>query len=55
MPDVMLCILSLILGHGGHLDHALQWFGGGQKGKAVRELCPTGCGKYVTYENIVFG
>jgi Zinc-ribbon, C4HC2 type len=31
-------------GHGGHLEHALQWFGGGQGGKAVREMCPTGCG-----------
>ena len=30
-------------GHGGHLEHALQWFGGLQ-GKAVRETCPTGCG-----------
>lgn len=30
-------------GHGGHLDHALQWFGG-QSGKGVREMCPTGCG-----------
>jgi len=25
-------------GHGGHLEHALKWFGSGQ------ELCPTGCG-----------
>jgi hypothetical protein len=31
------------LGHGGHLDHALQWFGG-LNGKSVREVCPTGCG-----------
>mmetsp|Transcript_19354 Transcript_19354/g.27361 ORF Transcript_19354/g.27361 Transcript_19354/m.27361 type:complete len:142 (-) Transcript_19354:437-862(-) len=30
-------------GHGGHLDHALQWFGG-MSGKGVREVCPTGCG-----------
>mmetsp|Transcript_11191 Transcript_11191/g.21323 ORF Transcript_11191/g.21323 Transcript_11191/m.21323 type:complete len:97 (+) Transcript_11191:1229-1519(+) len=30
-------------GHGGHLEHALSWFGG-LSGKAVRELCPTGCG-----------
>lgn len=30
-------------GHGGHLDHALQWFGG-LNGKSVREVCPTGCG-----------
>lgn len=30
-------------GHGGHLDHALAWFGG-RDGKPVRELCPTGCG-----------
>jgi hypothetical protein len=30
-------------GHGGHLDHALQWFGG-LSGKPVREVCPTGCG-----------
>jgi hypothetical protein len=29
-------------GHGGHLDHALQWFSG-LDGK-VREVCPTGCG-----------
>lgn len=31
------------LGHGGHLEHALQWFGG-PSGKTVREVCPTGCG-----------
>ena len=31
-------------GHGGHLEHALEWFGGTQ-GRPVRELCPTGCGK----------
>ena len=30
-------------GHGGHLEHALQWFGG-LSGKAVRDQCPTGCG-----------
>ena len=30
-------------GHGGHLEHALQWFGG-LNGKAVRSVCPTGCG-----------
>jgi hypothetical protein len=30
-------------GHGGHLDHALQWFGG-SSGNSVREVCPTGCG-----------
>lgn len=30
-------------GHGGHLDHALQWFGG-PDGRSVREMCPTGCG-----------
>jgi len=30
-------------GHGGHLDHALEWFGG-MSGNPVREVCPTGCG-----------
>lgn len=30
-------------GHGGHLQHALQWFGG-LTGKQVRTACPTGCG-----------
>lgn len=30
-------------GHGGHLDHALEWFGG-LDGNPVREMCPTGCG-----------
>ena len=30
-------------GHGGHLEHALQWFGG-LNDKAVRTVCPTGCG-----------
>lgn len=30
-------------GHGGHLEHALQWFGG-LNGKGVRTVCPTGCG-----------
>jgi hypothetical protein len=37
---VQLCVA---IGHGGHLDHALQWFGG-LSGNAVREVCPTGCG-----------
>ena len=31
------------LGHGGHLECALQWFGG-LSGRPVREVCPTGCG-----------
>ena len=30
-------------GHGGHLEHALEWFGG-NNGDKLRELCPTGCG-----------
>jgi hypothetical protein len=30
-------------GHGGHLEHALLWFGGADE-KPVREVCPTGCG-----------
>jgi len=30
-------------GHGGHLEHALEWFGGNNADK-IRELCPTGCG-----------
>jgi len=30
-------------GHGGHLEHALTWFGG-LGGSAMRETCPTGCG-----------
>eukprot|EP00934_Nitzschia_sp_Nitz4_P001856 Nitzschia sp. Nitz4//scaffold43_size134323//5968//9728//NITZ4_003276-RA/size134323-augustus-gene-0.212-mRNA-1//1//CDS//3329551879//1856//frame0 len=30
-------------GHGGHLEHALEWFGGINGGTA-RESCPTGCG-----------
>ena len=30
-------------GHGGHLEHALQWFGG-LNSKAIRTVCPTGCG-----------
>jgi hypothetical protein len=30
-------------GHGGHLEHALEWFGG-SNGNPVREMCPTGCG-----------
>ena len=34
---------NLFVGHGGHLDHALEWFGG-QGGTPVREVCPTGCG-----------
>jgi hypothetical protein len=36
-------LASTILGHGGHMEHALQWFGG-LSGKPVREMCPTGCG-----------
>ena len=30
-------------GHGGHLNHALEWFGGA-KGQPPQEVCPTGCG-----------
>ena len=30
-------------GHGGHMSHAIQWFGG-PDGKAIRTVCPTGCG-----------
>mmetsp|Transcript_62676 Transcript_62676/g.70081 ORF Transcript_62676/g.70081 Transcript_62676/m.70081 type:complete len:1140 (+) Transcript_62676:51-3470(+) len=30
-------------GHGGHMEHALQWFGG-SNGKPIRTVCPTGCG-----------
>jgi hypothetical protein len=37
------------LGHGGHLDHALEWFGG-VGGYPVREVCPTGCGTYLFKE-----
>lgn len=29
-------------GHGGHLEHALDWFGGTDN--PLREMCPTGCG-----------
>mmetsp|Transcript_11572 Transcript_11572/g.14462 ORF Transcript_11572/g.14462 Transcript_11572/m.14462 type:complete len:588 (-) Transcript_11572:817-2580(-) len=29
-------------GHGGHLDHALEWFG--DLDNKYHELCPTGCG-----------
>ena len=37
-------LMALIsLGHGGHIDCAMQWFGG-PNGKMVRETCPTGCG-----------
>jgi len=33
-------------GHGGHLDHAIEWFGGSDFGSngELREFCPTGCG-----------
>ena len=32
-------------GHGGCVNHALQWFGGGHGNDTViREYCPTGCG-----------
>jgi hypothetical protein len=40
-------------GHGGHLEHALQWFGGSQSGKAVREVCPTGCGHRCNFLQMV--
>ena len=30
-------------GHGGHLQHALEWFGGTEE-QPPQELCPTGCG-----------
>ena len=36
-------------GHGGHLDHALEWFGG-MGGTPVREMCPTGCGTYFSVQ-----
>ena len=32
-------------GHGGHLHCALEWYSGGNEGKALEELCPSGCGK----------
>jgi hypothetical protein len=35
-------ILVLDIGHGGHLEHALEWFGGGKN--TLRTMCPTGCG-----------
>jgi hypothetical protein len=31
-------------GHGGHLEHALEWFGGIDN--RLREMCPTGCGHH---------
>ena len=40
-------VASSLQGHGGHLEHALQWFGG-SSGRTVREVCPTGCGKLIT-------
>ena len=40
-------------GHGGHLEHALQWFGGGENGKEVREVCPTGCGHRCNFREMV--
>ena len=30
-------------GHGGHLQHALEWFGGTEE-QPPQEFCPTGCG-----------
>lgn len=39
-------------GHGGHLDHALQWFGG-MSGKPVREVCPTGCGTWKSNRELI--
>ena len=40
-----LFLLKIETGHGGHLSHALQWFGGPSSGGGgVREVCPTGCG-----------
>jgi len=30
-------------GHGGHLNCALEWFGGAE-GLPPQEMCPTGCG-----------
>ena len=30
-------------GHGGHLQHALEWFGGTEN-QSPQELCPVGCG-----------
>uniref|UniRef100_A0A6V2AHI3 GATOR complex protein WDR24 n=1 Tax=Ditylum brightwellii TaxID=49249 RepID=A0A6V2AHI3_9STRA len=32
-------------GHGGHIDHTLEWFGGRGE-RTLRESCPTGCGMY---------
>jgi hypothetical protein len=32
------------IGHGGHLEHALEWFGGSSGTNTLRTMCPTGCG-----------
>jgi hypothetical protein len=59
---LLLTILSFALrmfvwcpgcGHGGHLDHALQWFGG-LNGQSVREVCPAGCGTYCIKRFCIF-
>ena len=34
-------------GHGGHLEHALEWF-------AVHEFCPTGCGKIFDFYEYMY-
>lgn len=31
-------------GHGGHLEHAIEWFGGMDGLPSHNEMCPTGCG-----------
>ena len=31
-------------GHGGHLDHAIEWFSGEGSANGPQEYCPTGCG-----------
>eukprot|EP00566_Odontella_aurita_P004060 CAMPEP_0113564672 /NCGR_PEP_ID=MMETSP0015_2-20120614/21750_1 /TAXON_ID=2838 /ORGANISM="Odontella" /LENGTH=1222 /DNA_ID=CAMNT_0000466781 /DNA_START=16 /DNA_END=3680 /DNA_ORIENTATION=- /assembly_acc=CAM_ASM_000160 len=42
-------------GHGGHLEHAIEWFGGEDSGGAggLREFCPTGCGHKCNLSQII--
>lgn len=40
--NTSLCIYYI--GHGGHLQCAMKWFGGLTTTKSRHDCCPTGCG-----------
>lgn len=41
-------------GHGGHLEHALEWFGGNGNKASANSQCPTGCGHHCNLVQALF-